>query len=189
MLELYYKFSKKFRDTKRYEELEMDTGSLFLALSEENLEDNFLPEKINEWEAIRSWDCTYSFTANATGNFFPRTCCTAHKKHNKGEPGPSEEEFRCSEMLCLCSKTYCCYDRNSNRYKFSSKGINEKTLEDCADGPMSHVKVWKSVRRGSQRYFNQQRISRNLALQPTNRQKRIVLFLPKTSCRRGWNTY
>ena len=40
-------------------------------------------------------------------------------------------------MLCLCSKTYCCYDRKSNKYKFSSKGFNRRTLEDCGDGPMT----------------------------------------------------
>ena len=82
MLELCYNFFKKFCDTGKYEELEMDTDSLFLALSEENLEDIILPEKRNEWAAIRLRDCTDSFNANATGNFFPRTCCTAHKKHN-----------------------------------------------------------------------------------------------------------
>ena len=57
MLELYYNFFKKFRDTEKYEELEMDTDSLYLALSEENLEDIILPERRNEWEAIRSRDC------------------------------------------------------------------------------------------------------------------------------------
>ena len=84
--ELYYKFFKKFCYTEKYEELEMDTDSLYLALSEENLEDISLPDKRNEWEAIHSRDCTDSFTANATGNFFPRTCCSAHKKHDKREP-------------------------------------------------------------------------------------------------------
>ena len=115
----------------------MDTDSLYLALSEENLEDIILPEKRNEWEAINSPDCTDSSTANATSNFFPRTCCSAHKKHDKREPGLFKEEFRCSETLCLCSKTYCCYDRKSNKYKFSSKGLNKRTLEDCGDGPLS----------------------------------------------------
>ena len=114
MLELYYNFFKKFCDTEKYEELEMDTDSLCLALSEENLEVIILPEKRNEWEAIPSQDCTDSFTLNTTGNFFPWTCCTAHKKHDKREPGLFEEEFRFSGMLCLCSKTYCCYDRKSN---------------------------------------------------------------------------
>ena len=123
-----------------YEELEMDTDSLYLVLSEQNLEDIILPEKRNEWEAIRSRDCTDSFTANATDNFFPRTCCTAHKKHDEREREQArfKEEFRCSEMLCLCSKIYCCYDRKSNNNKFSSKGLSKRTLEDCCgDGPMS----------------------------------------------------
>ena len=45
MLELHYNFFKKFCDTDKYEELEMDTDSLYIALSEENLEDAILPEK------------------------------------------------------------------------------------------------------------------------------------------------
>ena len=44
----------------------MDTDSLNLYLWEKNLEDIFLSEKRSEWEAIRSRDCTDSFTANAT---------------------------------------------------------------------------------------------------------------------------
>ena len=138
MLELYYNFFyKKICDTDKYEELEMDTDSLYLALSEEVLEDVILPKKRAEWNQLRSKDCTDDFTANATNNFFPRTCCNVHMKHDKRESGLFKEEFRCAEMLCLCSKTNCCYDRKSNKYKFSSKGLNKRTLEDCGDGPMS----------------------------------------------------
>ena len=45
MLELYYNSFKKIRDTEKCEELEMDTDSLYLARSEENLEDNIHPDK------------------------------------------------------------------------------------------------------------------------------------------------
>ena len=137
MLELHYHFFKKFCDTDKYEELEMDTNSLYLALSEENLEDALLPAKRTEWDQLRSKDCTDKFTANATDIFFPRTCFNVHKKHDKRELGLLKEEFRCAEMLCLCRKTYCCYDRKSNKYNFSSKGLNKRTLEDCGDGLMS----------------------------------------------------
>ena len=41
------------------------------------------------------------------------------------------------QKCCLCSKTYCCYDKQTNKYKFSSKGLNKRTLEDCGGGPMS----------------------------------------------------
>ena len=39
-------------------------------------------------------------------------------------------------MICLCSKTYCCYDAKSEKNKFSSKGLNKRNLEETGDGPM-----------------------------------------------------
>ena len=136
-LELYNNIFKNFSDTDKYEEHEMDTDSLYLTLSDENLEDVVLPKKRAEWDQLRPKDCTDNFTANATDKFLPRTCCNVHKKHDKRKPGLFKEEFRCSEMFCVCSKTYCCYDRKSNKYKFSSKGLKKRTLEDCGDGSMS----------------------------------------------------
>ena len=140
MLELYCYFFKNFWDTYKYEELEMSTDSLYLALSEDNLNDVIFPEKRAEWNQLRSKDCTDNFTANATGHFFLTTCCNVHKKHDKREPGLFKEEFRCAEMLCLGSKTYCCYDKQTNKYKFSSKVLNKRTMADCGDGPMSNYR-------------------------------------------------
>ena len=37
----------------------------------------------------------------------------------------------------MCSKTCCCYDSNSNKYNFSSKDLNKRSLEDCGDGLMA----------------------------------------------------
>ena len=48
MSELYYNFLKKFCVIKKYGGLGIDTDSLFLALSEENLDDIILPEKRNQ---------------------------------------------------------------------------------------------------------------------------------------------
>ena len=109
---------------------------MYLALSEKELYDCIREESKAEWELMRTKDCT-AFSANATSNFVPRTRYTKHMKQDKREPGLFEEEFPCTEFLCLCSKTYCCYDSNSNKYKFSSKGLNKRTLEDCGDGPMA----------------------------------------------------
>ena len=134
MLELYYNFFKNFCDTDKCEVLEMDTDSLYLALSEGNLGDVVLPEKQAEWDYLRFKDCTDDFTASATDSFFPRTCCNVHKKHDKREPGLFKEEFSCAEMLRLCSKTYCCYDKRTNKHQFSSKGFNKRILEKCGDG-------------------------------------------------------
>ena len=106
----------------------MDIDSLNLALSEKELYDCIPKESEVEWDHL---------TANATTNFFPRTCCTKHKKHDKRALGLFTEEFRFTEMLCLCSKTYCCYYSHSNKYNFSSKGINIRTLKDSGEGPMA----------------------------------------------------
>ena len=45
MLELYYNFFTRFCDVNKFEELEMDTDSLYLALAEKELEDCIRPEK------------------------------------------------------------------------------------------------------------------------------------------------
>ena len=45
ILELYHNFFKRFCDTEKYEELEMDTESLYLALSEDNLKEIIFPVK------------------------------------------------------------------------------------------------------------------------------------------------
>ena len=177
------------RDSK-YEELEMDTDSLYLALSEENLEDVILPEKRAEWDQLRSKDCTDNFTANATDNYFPRTCCNAHKKHDKREPGLFKEEFRCSEMLCLCSKTYCCYDKQVNKYKFSSKGLNKRTLEDCGDGSMSkYRKVLEEAVNVTSTNRGFRTIQHSVATFEQTK-KRLSYFLSRSSSsRRRWNTH
>ena len=110
----------------------MDTDSLYLALAHKELEDCIRPEMIAEWQRLRSKDCVDNFTADSVANFFLRTCCVKHKQHDKREPGLFKEEFRCTEMLCLCSKTYYCYDVTSNKLKFSSKVV----LEQSGDGPL-----------------------------------------------------
>ena len=98
----------------------------------------FFPKNELKRNQLCSKVCTDNYTANATYNVFPRTCCNVHKKHDKREPGPFNEKTRCVGMLCLCSKAYCCYDKHTHKHKFSSKGLNKKTLEMCGvAGPMS----------------------------------------------------
>ena len=46
-------------------------------------------------------------------------------------------------MICFCSKTYCCYDAHTDKYKINSKGLNKRTLEENGDGPME--KYWRVI--------------------------------------------
>ena len=88
MLELYYNFFTRFCDVNKFEELERDTDSFYLALAEKELENCIRPEMRAKWQKLRSKDCVDNFTADAVANFFPRTWCVKHKKHDKREPGP-----------------------------------------------------------------------------------------------------
>ena len=98
LLQLYYNFLTRFCDVNKFEELETDTDSLYLALAEKQMVDCIRPEMRAEWQSLRSNDCVDKFTADAAANFFRRTCCVKHKQHDKREPALFKEEFRCTEM-------------------------------------------------------------------------------------------
>ena len=130
MLELVYNFFVKYCDRSMYEFIEMDTDSLYMALAADSIEKCIRPDMILQWQLIRAEDCEDDFTANSTCNFFPRECCERHTQHDKREPGLFKEEWRGHEMIALCSKTYCCFNRETQEVKFSSKGLNKNNLEE-----------------------------------------------------------
>ena len=136
MVELYYNFFTRFCDVNKVEELEMDTDSLYLAFADKELEDCIRPEMRAEWQRLRSNDCVDIFSADAVAIFFPRTGCVKYKQHDAREPGLFKGEFRWTEMLCLCSKIYCCFDVTSNKLKLSSKNLNKRVLEQSGNGPL-----------------------------------------------------
>ena len=71
VLELYYNFFTRFCDVNKFEELQMDTKLLYLALAEKELEDCIRPEMRDGWQRLRSNDCVDSFTADAVENSSP----------------------------------------------------------------------------------------------------------------------
>ena len=81
-------------------------------------------------------DCSEECFTKSTLILFPLTCCTKHKTHDKQEP-VFIKTFRCTEKNSVCSRTYCCYDTQSNEFEVSSEDSKTRKLEDCGDGPMS----------------------------------------------------
>ena len=55
-LEIYYNFSERFCDVNKFEELEMDNYSLYLALSEKELYDCIREESKAEMSSLRTED-------------------------------------------------------------------------------------------------------------------------------------
>ena len=73
MLELYYNFFTKICDINKFEDLEMDTDLLYLALADKELEDCIRPELRAEKQKLRSIEYVDGFTADDIANFFHRT--------------------------------------------------------------------------------------------------------------------
>ena len=113
----------KLCELTKVEVLEIDTDSLYLTLGEKELEDCIKPDKRVERKRLRPNDSADSFTADDIARFFPQKGCLKHKKNTIRESlAFSKEDFRCTEMLCLWSKTYCCWEFTFKKSKFSSKG-------------------------------------------------------------------
>ena len=86
------------------------------------------------------------FSAISAKNFFHLTCISKHKKHDWREPGLFNEEFHCTEIVCQCSETFCCFDSQSSNNKCSSKRLIKRMLEDTGDGPCPNIeKFWKKL--------------------------------------------
>ena len=166
----------------------MDTDSLYHALAGRELEDCLRPEMRTEWQRLRSNYCNDSFTDDAVANFFPRTCCVKHKQHDKREPGLFKEKIRCTELLCLCSKTYCCYDVTSNKPKFSSKGLNKRVLEQSGDGPLEK---YRRVLNEKVNATSNNRVFRtnDHSVATYEQVKKSLSYCCKTNSRKRWNSY
>ena len=114
----------------------MNTDSLPLALAVNNIPDCIKQDMVDEWSFITREDCTDEFEADSLGNIFLENCCITQAQLDKREPGLFKEEFRASKMICLCSKTYRCYNSDTMKMKFSSEGLNKHFLCDSSDGPV-----------------------------------------------------
>ena len=80
------------------------------------------------WNSLRSGDCRDESSANSPTNSFPRTCCAKRKDHDGRGPGLFNVKFGCTELICLCSKRHCCYESQTNKFKFTIKGLTEKNV-------------------------------------------------------------
>ena len=86
-----------------------------------------------------------------------------------------KEEFRCVELLCLCSEIYCFYESPSKKISFSSKGQHRRTLNTVETDPWQNIEeFWTKQKLKVLRYvdFAQKHIS----WQPTSRQRNDSLI-------------
>ena len=110
MLQFYYEFLDFYLDRRDFELIQMDTDSMYFALSHERLEDAIRPGYESEFEEEKkrwlAWD-----------------------KWSNREPGLFKLEKEGTHAIALCSKCYHIKDQATGQAKVSSKGVNKRQNE------------------------------------------------------------
>ena len=167
MLEFYYDYLLKFFDRSRFELAQMDTDSLYLALSAPKLTSILKPEsratyfrERHLWEISEHCDrCIddYVVCKLADKAWKLKPCCLARQNFDRRTPGLFKVEFEGEKILALCSKSYICVGRGAD--KKAHKGVNsrqndlrfehyEQVLDNCSQLAATNkgIRMWgKSV--------------------------------------------
>ena len=110
MLQFYYEFLDFYLDRRDFELIQMDTDSMYFALSREKLEDAIRPGYETQFEEEKkrwlAWD-----------------------KWSNREPGLFKLEKEATSGIALCSKCYHMEDQANGKAKVSSKGVNKRQNE------------------------------------------------------------
>lgn len=126
MLEFKYDFLGALMRPLTCRAIEMDTDSMYIAISETTFEECLTADasiKLNKWKIENCNDDDYMPDADI--KFLPRTCCDKHRQFDKRTPGLFKIEWSGTEMVCLNSKTYCAFDSEKDSVKLAMKGSNK----------------------------------------------------------------
>ena len=107
MLEFYYDFLDTYIDRTDFELIQMDTDSMYMALSSESINDIIRPESKEEYD-------------NGSKAEFLST-----SKYHDRTPGLFKAEFQGTRMIALTSKCYYAEDKKM-KSKISCKGMSKK---------------------------------------------------------------
>ena len=110
MLQFYYEFLDFYLDRRDFELIQMDTDSMYFALSRKSLEDPNRPGYETQFEEEKKrW--------------------LAWNKWSNREPGLFKLEKEGTHAIALCSKCYHIKDQATGQVKVSSKGVNKRQNE------------------------------------------------------------
>ena len=126
MLQYYYDFMLVFVDRSDFQLTEMDTDSLYMAISGESLSEVVKEDREAKLQAAinNKEKCCLDVVYKPDGvtHFLPRTCCERHKNYDQKTPGLFKLEFDGHVMISLCSKMYAAENWETGKEKYSSKG-------------------------------------------------------------------
>ena len=133
MLQFYYDCLDRYLDRSDFEMVQMDTDSLYFAVSKYNPDDShpLLPmvkeELVDEFKSRLYDHCQDDWEPDFDIHYFPRQCCTAHNLYDQKTPGLFKLENSGTGIVGLCSKTYCLQMINGQE-KMAVKGVNKANL-------------------------------------------------------------
>ena len=110
MLQFYYDFLDKYINRRDYELIQMDTDSMYFALSYDTLEEAVKPELLKKFENNKKQWLSWN-------------------KWSNREPGLFKLEKEGTRAIALYSKCYYVEDEQSGKAKMSSKGVSQKQNE------------------------------------------------------------
>ena len=129
MLAFHYDFLVRYCQPKKFQHIEMDTDSYYLALAGENLRDVMHPDMKIKFDEQVLHQCHRENHKADESTFFPRQCCEKHKDYDKRTPGLFKLEAKGEGIIALCSKTYV-LKKPDGTCKLSCKGLNKNALDD-----------------------------------------------------------
>jgi len=107
MLEFYYNFLDRYFDRRDFELFQMDTHSIYIAISAEWIEDIVQLELKPEFEARKKCWLAWDLWSGCTPGLFKLECVGCR-------------------MITLCSKCYFIEEPEGEKEKFCTKGVTNK---------------------------------------------------------------
>ena len=127
-LQLKYNFFSPFCDRNKYELIETDTDCLYMALSEGKIDKIIRPEMRSVWYWMRQSECTDSFAANSSSNFFSREFCQKHAAFDKRTPGLLRKNLDAPEWLLFAPKRTAVTMSKQSQLSYPVKDSTRTTL-------------------------------------------------------------
>ena len=148
MLEFHFDFLMKYFDPDSFEPCQMDTDSEYIAIAAPSIEHIFKNSKMRDayHQAVYGSCNDTPYLPNSTNHFLTRKCCSHHISEDRVLKGAFKFEFSGTCIVALCSKCWACEDADAEKTKFSSKGLNKRSVEGKAkENRLSIVELYKKV--------------------------------------------
>ena len=110
VLRFYHDFLKEILYPRSYQLVETDTDSIYIALRDEEFEDNIL--QLRKYDRIKD---DYLVSENAP--------------FGVQQPNRYKLEYEGHLMVSLCSKSYCVYNETTRKSKYSCKGVQKANFQ------------------------------------------------------------